>query len=109
MDGHTMTQRERTERLPNGNNKRLMSKHPGGGRAPLAWTLALLALLLAASGPVRVAGAQGMNDWELTGLTEPVLRLFTPSSGAFFAQTGHAFLRSDDAGTTWRHVSLDPA
>jgi photosystem II stability/assembly factor-like uncharacterized protein len=48
-------------------------------------------------------------DWELTGLTEPVLRLFTPTSGAFFAQTAQAFWRSDDAGLTWQQVPLGPA
>ncbi|HLZ29422.1 MAG TPA: hypothetical protein VKV73_19060 [Chloroflexota bacterium] len=39
-------------------------------------------------------------------LGAPVSRLFTPSSGAFFAQTNQALMRSDDAGATWVPVSL---
>jgi photosystem II stability/assembly factor-like uncharacterized protein len=48
-------------------------------------------------------------DWELTGLTEAAIRLFTPWSGALFAQTREGLHRSDDAGTTWRAVTLPPA
>lgn len=48
-------------------------------------------------------------DWELTGLVEPALRLFTPSSGVLFAQTTTEVVRSDDAGDTWQTVSLGPA
>ena len=48
-------------------------------------------------------------DWERTSLPGPVSRLFTPTSGAFFAQVEHERYRSDDAGTTWRPVPLPPA
>lgn len=47
-------------------------------------------------------------DWETTGLTEPVLALYTPASGAFFARTATGTMRSDDGGDTWRPVPLPP-
>ena len=74
--------------------------------------LALLALALTSEVPVGRALAQAPidpTDWELTGLTEPALRLFTPSSGVLFAQTAPELMRSDDAGDTWRPVPLGPA
>lgn len=45
-------------------------------------------------------------DWELTGLTDPTQHLFTPRSGALFAQVADSLLRSDDGGTFWRTVEL---
>ena len=74
-------------------------------------TAALLTLIVATGLHADRASADEVPipDWEQTALTEPVLRLFTPASGAFFAQTAQAFLRSDDAGETWRQVSLGPA
>jgi len=46
--------------------------------------------------------------WQPTGLGEGVLELFTPASGAFFARTRDALLRSDDGGATWAPVNLPP-
>src|SRR4051794_15908086 len=80
-------------------------------------TLAVvLALLLAHAEPARQAG--GDADWAPTSLSEPVWRLFTPTSGALFALTAQVAVsdhveylqtvglrRSDDAGTTWRPVA----
>src|SRR5262249_3262339 len=37
---------------------------------------------------------------------EPVLELFTPASGAFFARTQDALQRSDDGGVSWATVAL---
>jgi photosystem II stability/assembly factor-like uncharacterized protein len=74
--------------------------------------LALLSLALTSEVTGSRALAQAPTDppdWELTGLTEPALRLFTPSSGVLFAQTATALMRSDDAGDTWGPVSLGPA
>jgi photosystem II stability/assembly factor-like uncharacterized protein len=65
--------------------------------------LAILALVGADAPPLRAQEAVG---WELTGLHEPVIQLFTPPSGAFFAQTAGGLLRSDDAGATWVPISL---
>ena len=48
-------------------------------------------------------------DWQPAGLTEAVLQLFTPTTGAFFARTQTGLARSDDGGVTWRPVSLPPA
>ena len=47
-------------------------------------------------------------DWELTGLTESALQLFTPTSGALFARTQTGLSRSDNGGDSWRPVSLPP-
>jgi len=60
------------------------------------------------------------GEWQPTGLTEPVWRLFTPASGALFAHTARisgvrvgplrlewgSLLRSDDSGVSWRPVPL---
>jgi photosystem II stability/assembly factor-like uncharacterized protein len=78
-----------------------------------SFSVILLALLIAADVGAIAARAQDDSadglDWGLTGLSDPVVRLFTPASGAFFAQTAMTFLRSDDGGSTWRSVSLGPA
>jgi len=66
--------------------------------------LAALLPVMAIAGPVRAQDPGA--DWQLTGLTGPVLQLFTPSSGAFFARTGTELFRSDDGGATWRPVPL---
>jgi hypothetical protein len=74
--------------------------------------LALSPLVLISEVTVGRALPQALtspSDWELTGLTEPALRLFTPSSGVLFAQTATEVVRSDDAGDTWETVSLGPA
>jgi photosystem II stability/assembly factor-like uncharacterized protein len=70
---------------------------------PLAAVLTLLTLT-----GVR-AVATSTADWELTGLREPVLQLITPGSGAFFAVTQDALVRSDDGGSTWVRVALPPS
>jgi photosystem II stability/assembly factor-like uncharacterized protein len=71
------------------------------------FTLAAVLLILLATltvGRTRAAGP----DWELLGPGEAVLQLYTPASGAFFARTGTALLRSDDAGASWQPVNLPP-
>jgi photosystem II stability/assembly factor-like uncharacterized protein len=78
----------------------------------LLYAFALPSLVLASPVTVGRALSQAPTDppdWELTGLTEPALRLFTPSSGVLFAQTATELVRSDDGGDTWGPVSLGPA
>ena len=74
-------------------------------------TIVVLALLAANASTISARAPKDSvnHDWILTGLGDPVVRLFTPTSGAFFAETANAFLRSDDGGSTWRSVSLGPA
>src|SRR5438094_97824 len=60
-----------------------------------------LGLVLGVLLAVAVSGAGGAQeqppiDWEATGLSGPVSRLFAPTSGAFFAQTADGLQRSDD-------------
>jgi hypothetical protein len=45
-------------------------------------------------------------DWEQLALNPPILKLFTPSSGALLARSASELFRSDDAGASWRAVSL---
>lgn len=83
------------------------------GRASVIARLAGLALaLITTIGNGSLLRAQEapptVGDWEATGLTEPVWRLFTPISGAFYAVAADKLLRSDDAGETWRAVPLPP-
>lgn len=80
------------------------------GSAARAMRLGLALLAVAAAlglgadrAPLSVALHQG---WERTGLTEPVVELWTPTSGAFLARTPDELLRSDDAGQTWRALPL---
>lgn len=76
------------------------------------FALAIVALLLTADLTVslaRLPAPMDSPDWELTGLSVPTLRLFTPSSGVLFAQTATELLRSDDGGETWGPVPLGPA
>ncbi len=80
----------------------------------IAFTLvaaATLFALLAAPDALapRLARAQAQPIWEPRGLTDPVYRLFTPASGAFLATTSQGLVRSDNAGRSWRPLSLPPA
>jgi photosystem II stability/assembly factor-like uncharacterized protein len=72
--------------------------------------VATVVLCLVSAGQALAAQADqdqpGDPIWEATGLSEPVFELFTPTSGAFFAQTPGGLQRSDDGGDTWRIVSL---
>jgi photosystem II stability/assembly factor-like uncharacterized protein len=82
-----------------------------GRGSPHGWALTPLFLalaLVAAGGPVGQVRAQADRpaDWTLTGLREPVSRLFTPDSGGFFALTRDQLLRSHDAGATWTPLPL---
>jgi hypothetical protein len=78
-------------------------------RSPLLSLLLALTLLLLGlvSQPAHISSAEDApaQDWEQTGLTEPVSSLMTPTTGAFFAQTPRGLLRSDDAGVTWAPVN----
>jgi hypothetical protein len=81
----------------------------------LATCYALLLLVLTASNSVppqpvwaQAGDSQPELVWEQSGLSEAVQELFTPSSGAFLATTTSGLMRSDDAGATWRSVSLPP-
>ena len=86
-------------------------------------TLRLLAVLLALAWPGAASvGAEEEApsppalaiepspavDWEQTTIVEPVIRLFTPWSGALFGQTREGLYRSDDAGVTWYAITLPP-
>src|SRR5437870_645963 len=95
---------------------------PGSGRndrgvvhrllITLLSALAVLSLVLPSdvtAGRALPQASTNPPDWEPTSLTEPALRLFTPSSRVLFAQTATEVVRSDDAGDTWETVSLGPA
>ena len=72
----------------------------------MRWLLLLaMALPLTVAGPTVTQPGAG-HTWELTGLDQPVLELFTPASGAFFARVTGGLLRSDDAGMSWAAVHL---
>jgi photosystem II stability/assembly factor-like uncharacterized protein len=74
----------------------------------LRWLVLPGLLLLTSAMPASAArGAEG-PDWELLGLGEAALQLYTPTSGAFFARTASGLARSDDGGATWRSVDLPP-
>jgi hypothetical protein len=88
----------------------------------------MLVGVVAGAGSLHVEAApaawEPALEWEATGLTGRVAELFTPESGAFFAvqrrlgareiaptdgvQGSEGFWRSDDAGITWRRISLPP-
>lgn len=53
-----------------------------------------------------MSSANETETFSQVDLGAPVTRLFAPSSGAFFAQTALALMRSDDAGATWAPVAL---
>lgn len=72
---------------------------------PLMATFFMLAGAIAAPFPVEAQAAA----WEPTGLAERTTRLVAPASGALFAATESATLRSDDAGVSWRPVPVPPA
>ena len=75
----------------------------------LARLAVLAAVLLTLWIVVGASAAQAADaDWELLGPGEAVFELFTPTSGAFFARTATALLRSDDAGLSWQPVNLPP-
>ncbi len=87
-------------------------RHSVGIRRCLAIVAALACAALWTGGPTS---AQQQNepdvaaDWQLAGLTEAALQLFTPVTGAFFARTQTGLARSDDGGMTWRSVPLPAA
>ena len=59
------------------------------------------------------AGRAAPEDWGPTGLGGGVVRLHTPASGAFLAETrdrqgADGLSRSDDGGETWADVGLPP-
>ncbi len=73
------------------------------------WLAALVVIALVLTldvGESLGVPAHAEGDWEQTGLSEPVLQLFTPASGALFAVIASGLLRSDDGGTAWRPVEL---
>jgi hypothetical protein len=80
----------------------------GGPRTFLHGFVGLL-IALAMVAPVTADAQPAKADWTQVDLGAPVGRLFTPSSGAFFAQAGSGLMRSDDAGATWAPVSLPNA
>ena len=60
------------------------------------------------AGPTPAVAAPARADWESTGLTQSVSRLFNPRSGALLAAGAGKLRRSDDGGTAWRDVPLPP-
>jgi photosystem II stability/assembly factor-like uncharacterized protein len=69
--------------------------------------LAVAASIAPLSGPSAVRPVLAA-DWQPTGLTDRTFSLHAPTSGAFFARTPTALMRSDDGGAQWRPVSLPP-
>lgn len=65
-----------------------------------------LLILLAASAPLAAAAQSEAATWQQTSLTIPVQQLFAPASGAFFALTTGALMRSNDGGVTWESVAV---
>lgn len=83
----------------------------------LARALAPLALLLVLLAPGRLTAQTAQGDWQPTGLMDGAITyLQAPDSGAFFATSRsdegsswtYRYLRSDDAGETWRPVEMPP-
>jgi hypothetical protein len=79
------------------------------------WFVYAAAMLLALTAPGRLyAQSSGLSQdsnsqWEHLTFPGSAVRLFTPSSGAFFALTrAHDLFRSDDAGGHWWQVNLPP-
>lgn len=77
-----------------------------------AIVLALLSTGVTAA-PAREATAsavrqQTADDWQPTVLSERVWSVAAPASGALFAVTESALMRSDDGGATWRAIELPP-
>ncbi|MGE3913929.1 MAG: WD40/YVTN/BNR-like repeat-containing protein [Chloroflexota bacterium] len=80
--------------------------------------VSLLLLTASTSAPalaaVRSQGTSSPPDWRGTGLSEPVWRIFTPSSGALLVRTSQALVRAADADLSrwnpgrWQSVSLPP-
>jgi len=67
----------------------------------------LLVILAVVLGPSSASAQEGLLvEWTQTTLSDPVRRLYTPSSGALFARTNTGLMRSDDAGETWRDVPI---
>src|SRR5688572_6445872 len=80
-----------------------------GWTVPLAVSLWLGVVL--ASGVLGAAAAAAAQpaptaDWEATGLTGPVGRLFAPADGALLATTQDWLLASADGGLSFRPVPL---
>ena len=73
----------------------------------LGRSLLLLLALAVACLPTTLA-ADEAPYWEPLPLTGKALHLFTPASGALFAQVDNDLYRSDDAGSAWTAVSLPP-
>ena len=95
--------------MMNSTEKRAHSGQASGRPRNVIQGLLGLLIVLAMVVP-GVAHAQSSSaDWTQVDLGAPVGRLFTPSSGAFFAQVGAGLMRSDDAGATWAPVSLPDA
>jgi photosystem II stability/assembly factor-like uncharacterized protein len=102
--------------------------HHGGMGVIRALVAALLVAVVASSGSPHAEAApaawQPAPDWEPTALAGRVTELFTPASGAFYAvqrrvgaqeispsdgvYRNEGLWRSDDAGDSWRLVSLPP-
>jgi photosystem II stability/assembly factor-like uncharacterized protein len=89
------------------------------GTAGVALSLAGLVAASAHRPALTWAQETSGSEWEPTGLGGDVRMLYTPASGAFFADRDttadpaarmrtHELLRSDDAGDTWRPVPLPP-
>jgi hypothetical protein len=73
----------------------------------LRWCgLLVLAVTMAATAAIVAPSRAWMAGWEPTGLAERTLSLQAPTSGAFFATTEAATLRSDDGGQSWTDLGL---
>ena len=79
---------------------------PGPRRSFSFVLVTALAVSLSLSSGLQ-ARANPYASWEqLAGVPGPVMRIFTPTSGALFAQTDRGLFRSDDGGDSWRPVAL---
>jgi hypothetical protein len=79
----------------------------------MRWKLMANRLGVAFAGVALIVGAQlswaqerPAVEWTQTTYQGRATRLYTPTSGAFFAASPDGLSRSDDGGTTWRSVSL---
>ena len=75
-------------------------------RLGVAVALVLAVVGVAIGATTAAAQATSQVEWSMANVGGPVRRLYTPKSGAFFAQTTDGLARSDDGGATWRAVEL---
>ena len=84
-----------------------MQSSPNRGWSVLLGVVVLGIGFVLASAERAWAQPPGVGAWEQVGLPgEYVFKIDAPSTGALFAQLKYELQRSDDAGLTWRRISV---